>query len=173
MEKVCNLIQDLLEYAIDKSLIDPLDRVFYANRLMSALGVDSYEPDADPSSEIDLEVLLGKLCDYAICIARGKRGSTECKRLQRIAGKDGVRLAELRPDRRPTSALRVVVHRRKIVVHERVAVQQLNCARRVYGIISLSTYSGSRRKAYLRTHTLATGHHSMAHSVEKRFGTRP
>ena len=66
MEKVCNLIQDLLEYAIDKSLIDPLDRVFYANRLMSALGVDSYEPDADPSSEIDLEVLLGKLCDYAI-----------------------------------------------------------------------------------------------------------
>ena len=62
---VCNLIDALVEYAISRELADPLDRVFYRNRLMEELHVDAYTPD-DAVISLELESLLGALCDYAI-----------------------------------------------------------------------------------------------------------
>ena len=63
---ICNLIQDLVEYAVEKELIDPLDRVFMQNRLMEELRVAAFEPTQEPRHEAPLEALLGAICDYAV-----------------------------------------------------------------------------------------------------------
>ena len=63
---VCNLIRDLVEYAVREGLADPLDRVFYRNRLMDEMHVDDFTPDPPEAREVSLEELLGALCDYAI-----------------------------------------------------------------------------------------------------------
>lgn len=63
---VCNLIQNLVEYAVNRSLADPLDRVYYRNRLMEELGVSDFTPDAEPDGTRPLEETLGALCDYAV-----------------------------------------------------------------------------------------------------------
>ena len=63
---VCNLIRDLVEYAVREGLADPLDRVFYRNRLMDEMHVDDFTPDSEEACEVPLEELLGALCDYAI-----------------------------------------------------------------------------------------------------------
>ncbi len=65
-QNVCTLIENLVDYAQRKGLIDPLDRVFCRNRLMEELGVAAYETDAEPNPDMPLEELLGALCDYAI-----------------------------------------------------------------------------------------------------------
>ena len=62
---VCDLIGALVEYAIEKELIDPLDRVFYQNRLMEELHVAAFEA-SDAKVALSLEELLGALCDYAV-----------------------------------------------------------------------------------------------------------
>ena len=66
MTNICNEIQDLVEYAIQKELADPIDRVFYINRLMGVLRVDAFEADREPCTDRPLEEILGALCDYAI-----------------------------------------------------------------------------------------------------------
>ena len=66
MTNICNEIQDLVEYAIKTELADPIDRVFYINRLMGVLRVDAFEADREPNGDRALEELLGTLCDYAI-----------------------------------------------------------------------------------------------------------
>ena len=63
---VCNQIQDLVEYAAQAGLANPLDRVFFINRLMEKLHVPAFEPDAAPNQDRPLEEILGALCDYAI-----------------------------------------------------------------------------------------------------------
>ncbi len=63
---ICNQIQDLVEYAIHVGLVNPLDRVFFINRLMSALKVSAFEPDGEPDTSRTLEEILGDLCDYAV-----------------------------------------------------------------------------------------------------------
>ncbi len=63
---VCNLIRDLVAYALREGLIEELDRVFYCNRLMEELGVFDFAPDAPEAEEHPLEELLTGLCDYAI-----------------------------------------------------------------------------------------------------------
>ena len=63
---VCNLIRDLVEYAVREGLIDPLDRVFYRNRLMDELQLDDFTPESPEPCEVALEELLGALCDYAV-----------------------------------------------------------------------------------------------------------
>ena len=63
---VCNLIRDLVEYAVREGLADPLDRVFYRNRLMDEMHVDDFTPDSEEACEVPLEELLGALCGYAI-----------------------------------------------------------------------------------------------------------
>ena len=63
---VCNQIQDLVEYAVQSGLANPLDRVFFINRLMEKLRVPAFEPDTTPNGSRPLEEILGGLCDYAI-----------------------------------------------------------------------------------------------------------
>ncbi len=65
-QNICNLIQNLVEYAVNKGLADPIDRVFYRNRLMEELQVSAFEADAEPNGDLPLEELLGAICDYAI-----------------------------------------------------------------------------------------------------------
>ncbi len=65
----CNHIQDLVEYAIRTKLANPLDRVFFINRLMDSMGVSAFEPDREPIADRPLEEILTSLCDDAI--ARG------------------------------------------------------------------------------------------------------
>ena len=63
---VCNLIFELVEYAIKNGLADPLDRVFYRNRLMEELQVAAFEPTVTQPVGMPLEEILTSLCDYAI-----------------------------------------------------------------------------------------------------------
>ena len=57
-------ISALAQYGIDKKLIEPCDKAFIINQLLSPLQLDSYEP-ADPRS-ISLEQILKGLTDYAV-----------------------------------------------------------------------------------------------------------
>ncbi len=66
MNNICNVIGDLVEYAIKTELADPIDRVYCINRLMGALRVGAFAPDRAPDTNAELEVMLGALCDYAI-----------------------------------------------------------------------------------------------------------
>ena len=63
---VCNLILELVEYAVQNGLADPLDRVFYRNRLMEELHVAAFEADVTEPVGMPLEEILTSLCDYAI-----------------------------------------------------------------------------------------------------------
>ena len=63
---VCDLIRDLVDYAVRKGLIDDLDRVFCRNRLMEEVQVYDYTPSTPDAKEYPLEEILGALCDYAI-----------------------------------------------------------------------------------------------------------
>ncbi len=63
---VCNLIRDLVAYAEREGLCDPLDRVFYINRLMDEMGVADFTPDSPVAEVRPLEEILGALCDAAI-----------------------------------------------------------------------------------------------------------
>ena len=57
---ICALVQ----YGIDKQLIEPCDKVFIINQLLSPLQLDSYEP-AEPHAML-LEQILKGLTDYAV-----------------------------------------------------------------------------------------------------------
>ena len=63
---VCNLIADLVEYAVQNELIQPCERVWGRNRLMSLLHVGDYTPDREPNINAELESILVALCDYAV-----------------------------------------------------------------------------------------------------------
>ena len=63
---VCDLIFELVEYAVKNGLADPLDRVFYRNRLMEELQVAAFEPSVTEAVCMPLEEILTALCDYAI-----------------------------------------------------------------------------------------------------------
>ena len=63
---VCDLIFELVEYAVKNGLADPLDRVFYRNRLMEELQVAAFEPTVTEAVGMPLEAILTALCDYAI-----------------------------------------------------------------------------------------------------------
>ena len=65
-QNICNQIQDLVDYAIQKELVNPLDRVFFTNRLMGALHVSAFEPTEVPNGNRPLEDILCALCDYAV-----------------------------------------------------------------------------------------------------------
>ena len=63
--QISNQIQDLVEYAVRVGLADPLDRVFFINRLLEALRLPAFAPDREPDGNRPLEQMLGTLCDYA------------------------------------------------------------------------------------------------------------
>lgn len=64
--KICNLIDGLVEYAIENELAEECDRVFLCNRLCREFGVLSFLPDQSREKIRDLEMILGSLCDIAV-----------------------------------------------------------------------------------------------------------
>lgn len=57
-------VRQLVEYAIRKNLIEPEDKIYITNSLLSALGLS--ECPAEPvEAENELQVILSELCDYA------------------------------------------------------------------------------------------------------------
>ncbi|MBE6602396.1 MAG: UDP-glucose--hexose-1-phosphate uridylyltransferase [Ruminococcaceae bacterium] len=63
---VCNLIADLVEYAVKEGLCEEADRTFYHNILMAELGGGAFEADRAPIAHPTLDDILEQLCDYAI-----------------------------------------------------------------------------------------------------------
>lgn len=57
-------IKALLNYAIDKKLIEESDRVYCANGILALMKLDSYDADCE-AAEGDINVILDKLCDNA------------------------------------------------------------------------------------------------------------
>ena len=88
----CNLIDDLVEYAVKEELIDPMDRTFYCNRLMEELNVSAFEPDADVTVELPLEEdydTLGGLIfsQFTIIPEDGAQPELECHGLHIVVEK--------------------------------------------------------------------------------------
>ena len=64
--QICNTIQNLVGYAVQKGLAEDSDRVYLSNLLLRELGLSVFSPDepqADPLPS--LESMLADLCDYA------------------------------------------------------------------------------------------------------------
>ena len=64
MRNICNLICDLVDYALERGLIEECDRVYATNRILEKLGVSDYAPEAHEKL-CELEDILGGICDYA------------------------------------------------------------------------------------------------------------
>ena len=65
MKNICNLISDLVDYALSHKLVEECDRLYAINRILEKLGVSDYSPEAhEPVTE--LEEILGQICDYAV-----------------------------------------------------------------------------------------------------------
>ena len=64
--KLCNLIEDLVEYAIKNGLAEACDRVFFCNRLCREFCVLNLVPQENREQNTDLETILASLCDIAI-----------------------------------------------------------------------------------------------------------
>ena len=62
---ICNSIQKLVAYALECGLISEEDKVWAVNRLLEALGLDSYEEPETDCASADLEQTLSELLDYA------------------------------------------------------------------------------------------------------------
>ena len=63
-ETILKRIRQLTAYAEANGLIDPLDRIYAHNTLISALGLDAYE-DIPCEEEISLEEILSDINDFA------------------------------------------------------------------------------------------------------------
>ena len=64
MKNVCNLVSDLVDYALSRGLIEKEDVSYSINRIIEKLGISDYSPD-EHKPETDLEVILKVICDYA------------------------------------------------------------------------------------------------------------
>lgn len=58
-------IKKLVTYALEKGLIEPLDKVYATNRILEALALDDYEEPEEEFENVDIEETLGELLDYA------------------------------------------------------------------------------------------------------------
>ena len=52
MSKICNLIDELVRYGIDKELIEKDDIIYITNRLLEFFKVDEYNPSDDSDRKI-------------------------------------------------------------------------------------------------------------------------
>ena len=62
---ICNTVEDLITYAEETGLIDAADRVYATNRILEALKLSDFTPEAHVR-ETELEAILGAICDYAV-----------------------------------------------------------------------------------------------------------
>ncbi len=58
-------IAALVQYALDKRLIQPADRTWAVNQLLVALGLDSFEEPQEAPAGMELETILGSILDDA------------------------------------------------------------------------------------------------------------
>ena len=67
-EKVTDLIEQLLVYAEDKKLIEPVDRPYYRNLLLDVMNLDAPEGEPAAVNEVPATAtkLLAALCDHAV-----------------------------------------------------------------------------------------------------------
>ncbi len=59
-------IKKLVAYGISKGFFEETDKIYITNRLLEALGLDSYEEPEGEVGELNLEQILSELCDYAV-----------------------------------------------------------------------------------------------------------
>ncbi len=65
MSKICNLIDELVRYGIDKELIEKDDIIYITNRLLEFFKVDDYNP-SDNNGSRALAEILDDMTNYAI-----------------------------------------------------------------------------------------------------------
>ena len=64
--KICNTIQNLVGYAVEKGMAEESDRVYLSNLLLRELGLSDFSPDEAQANPLPtLESMLAILCDYA------------------------------------------------------------------------------------------------------------
>ena len=64
---ICNYVETLVEYGIEKALIPTEDKVFVRNRMLSMLKISEFAPEENSRScYASLAELLEELCDYAV-----------------------------------------------------------------------------------------------------------
>ncbi len=90
---------------------------------------------------------------------------------QRVAGQNRGRFAESLVHRRPSTAQFVVVHRRQIVMHQRIAVQAFECCARQQR--ALARRAEQRRCFYQqkRPQSFPAAEHGMAHGGQQPLWT--
>ncbi len=59
-------IKKLVAYGTAKGFFDESDKIYITNRLLEALGLDSYDEPSGDIGELNLEQILSELCDYAV-----------------------------------------------------------------------------------------------------------
>ena len=59
-------IAALVQYALDKHLIQPEDRTWAVNQILSALALDSFDEPQDVPANMDLETVLTRILDDAV-----------------------------------------------------------------------------------------------------------
>ena len=65
MKNICNLVCDLVDYALSHELIEECDTAYSVNRIIEKLGVSDYAPD-EHTPVTELEEILKGICDYAV-----------------------------------------------------------------------------------------------------------
>jgi len=60
-----NSIKKIVCYGLEKNLFQKSDEIYVTNRILEALGLDSFECDQE-FSDVDLESTLGEILDYAV-----------------------------------------------------------------------------------------------------------
>lgn len=65
MKNICNVVCDLVDYALSKKLIEESDRVYSVNRILEKLLISDFVP-TEHEKMTELEEILGAICDYAV-----------------------------------------------------------------------------------------------------------
>ena len=118
----------------------------------------------------DADAFFAEGVDDGRDVARGARGRPVGEGLQRVAGEDRVGLAEPLPDRRTSAPELVVVHRRQVVVDERVVVEELDRGGREPRVLGRPADGDGRGEADERTDPLAARADGVAHGLGEDGG---
>ena len=63
--EICKLLDSLIDYAVDHSLICECDRVWALNRILPHLGLSAYTESCEKAEKMPLEEILGGILEYA------------------------------------------------------------------------------------------------------------
>ena len=105
--------------------------------------------------------------------ARVEQGA-EGQALQAVAGEDRAGFIEFLVGGRLAATQIVVVHRRQIVMHQRIGVDQLHRTGRAVGLLGLAAQRFARGVGQQWTHAFAAIHHAVAHGFvqPRQLGAR-